>query len=313
LCLFALFQGCEPQNNSGAKQEFRIAVVSNVPDPSNAFWSLLRRGGELCAEAAGNLNLEFCFVTNATVEAQQQILRSLIEDGVDGIAVSPIDGEEQIAVLNEIAAKTLLVCVDSDAVGSKRVCYIGSDNVAAGRQAADLIKAALPEGGKIALFAGHVAAQNASERIEGIQGELTGSNIQIVDILEDGGRKEVAMKNVEETMARHPDLVGMVGIYGYDGPAILATLRKAGRVGEIKIVCFDDYDETMAGVAAGEIYGTVVQRPFEMGLKAIYAMEHYLAGDKSHLAEGKSFLPTLPVTNENLEPYQVWRNHRLGR
>ena len=51
---------------------------------------------------------------------------------MDGIAVSPIDPKIQIDFLNNIAAQTLLICCDSDAADSKRVCYIGTDNEAAG-------------------------------------------------------------------------------------------------------------------------------------------------------------------------------------
>jgi len=58
-----------------------------------------------------------------------------------------IDADKQTDFLNQIAAKSLLVCVNSDAEASKRVCYIGTDNVTAGKQAADLIRAALPQGG----------------------------------------------------------------------------------------------------------------------------------------------------------------------
>jgi ribose transport system substrate-binding protein len=48
----------------------------------------------------------------------------------------------------------LLFTTDSDAPDTSRVCYVGTDNVAAGRQAADFIKQALPDGGKIMVFVG---------------------------------------------------------------------------------------------------------------------------------------------------------------
>jgi len=313
LCALTMFQGCGEHNTAAKQKKFRIAVVPNVPNTSNAFWGLLLRGGELYAEVAGNVALEFSVITNVTMEAQQHVLRNLIADGVDGIAVSPVDAETQTALLDEIAAKTLLVCVDSDAADSKRACYIGSDNVAAGKQAAELIKAALPQGGTIVLFVGHANARNAKDRIDGIQAALVGSNIQILNTIEDGGDYVVAVKNAQDTLANQPDLAGLVGIYSYDGPAILAAAREAGKVGQVKIVCFDDDNETMAGVAAGDVYGTVVQEPFEMGVKTVFVMERYLSGSKTMSAVGKSILPTRAVTQDTLESYQLWREHRLGR
>ena len=95
----------------------------------------------------------------------------------------PIDPETQTDFLNNLAANTLLVCADSDAAKSQRRCYIGTDNVAAGMQAAELLKAALPQGGKIILFIGYPNAENTQDRAQGIQKGLAGSNIQIVDTL----------------------------------------------------------------------------------------------------------------------------------
>ena len=109
----------------------------------------------------------------------------------------------------------------------------------------------------------------------------------------------------------HPDLAGMVGIYSYNGPAILSVVRAAGKAGQVKIVCFDADSETMAGVAAGDIYGTVVQKPFEFGHTTILKMDKYLSGDKTQLADGKILFPTLAVTKDNVDAYQFWRKEML--
>ena len=123
--------------------------------------------------------MDFKIPADATAASQQQILNDLVaRQRKDGIAVSPIDPANQTDFLNTIASKTLLICHDSDAPASKRVCYIGTDNMAAGVEAGKLIKEALPNGGKIMLFVGKRDAQNAKDRYEGIQaGELKGSNI----------------------------------------------------------------------------------------------------------------------------------------
>src|SRR5207248_10768860 len=113
---------------------------------------------------------------------QQRILDDLLAKGVDGIAVSPISPDNQTELLNKIAGQTLLICHDSDAPKSKRVCYIGTDNIAARVEADRLIKEALPNGGKIMVFVGNADAQNAKERFGGIKKELAGSNIQIIDL-----------------------------------------------------------------------------------------------------------------------------------
>jgi ribose transport system substrate-binding protein len=106
----------------------------------------------------------------------------LLVKGIDGMAISPVDPKNQTPMLNAAAERTIVFTQDSDAPESARACYIGTDNVAAGRQAGELIKEALPNGGKIMVFVGKADAQNAKERYQGIQEALQDSKVQIIDI-----------------------------------------------------------------------------------------------------------------------------------
>ena len=86
---------------------------------------------------------------------QTQDVNDLLAKGVKGIAISPVDPLNETPFLNTIAGKTNLITSDSDAAKSNRLCYIGTDNHAAGVMAGGLIaKEALPQGGKIMLFVG---------------------------------------------------------------------------------------------------------------------------------------------------------------
>jgi ribose transport system substrate-binding protein len=91
-------------------------------------------------------------------------------------------------------------------------------------------------------------------------------------------------------------------------------VRGAGKAGKVKIVCFDENEETLAGVAAGDIYGTVVQQPFEFGRQAITRMDHYLRGDKSVFpAAGKEFIPTLSIKKDTVADFQAKLKQLLGK
>ena len=69
----------------------------------------------------------------------------------------------------------------------------------------------------------------------------------------------------------------------------------------MKIVCFDAASDTLAGIAAGDIYGTIVQMPYNFGYQTILRMEKYLHGDKTQLAEGKILLPSRALTKDKVE------------
>ncbi len=193
LCALALFQGCDNNSkgtaNGSAQKKLRLSIVVNAPSD---YMSLVRLGCDSVTRGLGDVDLDFRIPSDSTVESQQEILSNFVAGGVDGIAISPIDADKQTDFLNQIATNMPLVCIDSDVASSKRTCYIGTDNIAAGKQAADLLKAALPQGGKIILFVGYASAQNTKDRIQGIQDGLSGSNIQIIDTLADDTKRAVA-------------------------------------------------------------------------------------------------------------------------
>jgi ribose transport system substrate-binding protein len=312
LCVLVCGQGCDkngaPTANAPAPKKLRLAVITNT---TNDFWATVRRGCNNAAQNLGNVEVDFRFFTGSTVEAQEAVVNSLVAGGVDGIAISPIDADKQTDFLNGIAAKTLLVCVDSDATNSKRVAFIGSDNVTAGKQAADLLKAALPQGGKIVLCVGYTNAQNAIDRIQALQNGLVGANIQIVETLADGTKTDVARKNAQEALTKYPDLAGLVGLYSYNGQEIRTAVRAAGKLGKVKIVCFDDDSATLEGIAAGDISGTVIQVATRIGYETIYRMGKYLGGEKSQLSEGNLLFKTIPVDKGSVESIQVYRQNLL--
>ena len=317
LCLGAFAFGCGKKeiagnpdsSNTSAVKKLKLAFVSN--NAAN-FWSFARAGCDAAAKDLGDVDVDFRITQDGSSAVQRQILDDLVAKGIDGVAVSVNDPANQTDFLDKIASQTLLVCCDSDAAASKRVAYIGTDNEAAGEEAGKMIREVLPNGGKIMLFVGHSDSQNAQERSGGIKKALAGSNIQIIDIRTDDTDAVRAQKNAEDTLVKYPDIGCLVGLWNYNGPAILNAVRSAGKTGTVKIVCFDDEADTLAGIASGDIYGTVVQNPFEFGRQSVTRMEKYLRGDKTQLA-GKIFIPTRDIKKDNVADYQAELKKILGQ
>jgi len=315
LCLMLIVPGCgkkegETPGGGVPKKKLKLAFVTNN---ASSFWTIARAGTADAEKELGDIEVDFRIPSGGSAAEQQQILDDLLAKGVDGVAVSPVDPANLTEMLNKVASQTLLVCHDSDAPASKRVCYVGTDNVAAGVEAAKLLKEALPQGGKIMIFVGTLDANNAKERYAGIKKELAGSKIEIIDVRTDETDRARAQKNVEDTLVKYSDVACLVGLWSYNGPAILNAVKSAGKVGQVKIVCFDEDDETLAGVTAGLIYGTVVQQPYEFGKQAITKMDKHLHGDKSALAGGKQIIPTVAIKKDSVADFQTRLKKLLGK
>ncbi len=315
-CAFlVLFASCNnnagPTNNAGGSRNLQLAFVTNN---SSDFWTIARKGTEKADAELNDVTVDFRLPADGTAAEQKRLLDDLLAKGVDGIAVSPVDPENQTQALNETAKRVLVVTQDSDAPKSDRAFYVGTDNVEAGRVAGGLIKEALPQGGKIMLFVGKLDARNAQERLQGIREALQGSNVQILDVRTDDTDRVRAKSNVSDTLVSHADVVGLVGLWSYNGPAILNAVQDAHKVGQVKIIAFDEEDETLNGVKQGAIYATVVQQPFEFGYQAIKLMQQYLKGDKSVVPATKQiFIPTLVIKQNSVDEFTRKINQLRGR
>ena len=306
LLLTFVFTSCQPK---GTKH--RLAFVTNNASP---FWVIARKGTEKAAQDIPDIQVEFRIPADGTAAEQQRQVDDLLAQKIEGIAISPVDPKNQVEMLNRAAGQTLVVTQDSDAPDSNRVCYIGTDNVGAGRQAGQLVKEALPNGGKIMVFVGVLDAANAAQRYQGLKEALAGSNVQIIDVRTDATDRVRAKSNASDTLVNNPDIAGMVGLWSYNAPAILAAVKEANKVGKVQIVAFDEEDPTLSGIKEGAIYATVVQQPFEFGYQSMALMSKILNGDRSQIPAGKQILvPTKMIKKADVEEFIRTINKLRGR
>jgi ribose transport system substrate-binding protein len=121
------------------------------------------------------VHCEFMIPPEGTAADQARMIESLIVRQIDGMAISPNDPDNQVDIINRAAEVMNVICQDSDAPDSNRLCYVGTDNYQAGREAGKLIKEALPDGGEIVIFVGRMDVENARERRQGVIDELAGA------------------------------------------------------------------------------------------------------------------------------------------
>jgi len=276
-------------------------VTNNYLD----FWRIAKAGCEEARMEFEDVDVDFRVPVTGSLDEQRQIMNELIVVGVDGIAVSPVDPNMQTAFLNEVASQTLLVCQDSDAPASNRVCYIGTDNVEAGMEVGRLLLEALPEGGEVMVFVGTMAAQNAVARYDGILKAVEGTEVKVLGVMEDQMDPVRARNNAVSALNSHTGIDCLVGLWSYNGPALLRAVSSEGKVGKVKIICFDEDEQTLKGVAEGSIYATVVQQPFEFGRQSVSRMRAYLKGDLDALGGDRIIIPTLVIKQHNVEQYRT--------
>jgi len=145
----------------------KLAYITNGIDP---FWNNAAAGVHAAMKEFG-VNCEVLMPAKGIVD-QKRMIETLLAQGVDGMALSPIDARNQVDLINEACGRCKVITHDSDAPDSKRLCFVGMDNYKAGRAAGRMVKEALPGGGKVMLFVGRLEQLNSRQRRQGIIDEL---------------------------------------------------------------------------------------------------------------------------------------------
>ncbi|MCS7469249.1 sugar-binding protein [Stieleria sp. ICT_E10.1] len=295
----------------------RVAYVTNG---IASFWDIAEEG---CKAAAKDYDVE-CLVRmppDGTAD-QKRMLEELISDSVAGVAVSPIDPDNQTSILNEVAKATNLITHDSDAPKSNRLAYIGMNNYDAGRMCGQLVKEAMPEGGEVMIFVGRLGQLNADQRRQGIidellnrsndpdrpfdpaDGVLKGDKYTILDTRTDNFDFAIAKSRAEDAIVKHPNIGCMIGLFAYNPPNILEAIRGADKVGQIKVVAFDEDADTLKAIRDGSCYGTIVQNPYQYGYKSVELLAKLARGDESAMPEGGFLdIPARAIRKDNVDAF----------
>jgi len=314
-----LVGGCKPAAPAATSSSSGPKKFAFVTNGVASFWTIAAAGVKAGATKFG-VEAETLMPAEG-ISDQKRIVEDLLTRGVDGISISPIDPANQSEILDEAAKRTKLITNDSDAPGSDRLVYIGTDNYKAGRMCGQLVREAMPNGGTVMLFIGRLEQDNSKARrqgcIDGILGRsedpkrfdsssevIEEAGFKILGTLTDNFDRAKGKANVEDTLAKYPDVGCMVGLFAYNPPLILEALGQAGKLGQVKVVAFDEDDATLTGIQKGTVQGTIVQNPYMYGFKSIEVLSELAKGNNSVIPANKMIdIPTRQIRKADVDTF----------
>ena len=167
-----------------------------------------------------------------------------------------------------VAAGIPVVTVDGDLPGSKRIAFVGTDEVKAGYEVGKKL-AHLVGKGKVALLY-KPGPPGLEERRKGFEQAIHDSpGVDLVEVGDTRGLPEVGTQVARAMLQKHPDLAGFgcVEPAGVSGAPI--AVKEAGKAGRVKIVAMDRHSETLQNIHDGVIQATVARQTALMPFYAV--------------------------------------------
>jgi ribose transport system substrate-binding protein len=239
------------------------------------------------------------------VRQQIRIMESLIAERVDGIALCATDPDALTPLADRaIAAGIPTIAFESDMPGSRRLCFLGTDNYKAGRHLAEVLARELGGRGRALICTGLPTQMSLNQRIQGIRDTLGERypEIRIADLRTGKGDPELTLAVIEQQVARFPDFDSFTSIDATGGPAAVAIWKAKGWKGDRhKIVTFDDMPDNLAGIRAGIVNSVISQKQWTWGPLIIDRLLDLIAGRPvpDYYDTG-----TVEITRSNVDSYR---------
>lgn len=261
-----------------AFDEYTFALIPK--STSNPFFTLVKEGCDsranvLSSSSPSTMNITCLFIGPYNESAAEQV--TIIDDLISGIKYGPIDGISVSvgdaitltpAINRAVEAGIPVITFDSDAVGSKRESYVGTDNYAFGQELGKLLDQLSPVGGKYGVIA--ASAPNVVERYNGVTKKLAedGRWIPIqnsyLDCKDDIALALELMKDLA-TMG----VQAIIPVGGWPMWNKEPWIDFVNTNTNITLVVGDALDVQMELMNMGYVDGLVGQLPFEMGTDSI--------------------------------------------
>jgi len=220
------------------------------------------------ADAAQGLGVKAQFEGSASYDPEEElkVFQDVVARHPAGIVVVPPRPRMFAAAINQaIDAGIPVITIDTDELDSKRIMYIGTDNLVAGRECGKQIASLMKGKGKLVLIT--IPGQfNLEERLRGVQEVLANyKDLKITHTLSTEGDPRVASGLLADLLRRGETIDGILCLEASGGPGAGEVVHRLNLDGKIAVVAMDTDPATLDFIQQKVISVTIGQKPYTMG------------------------------------------------
>lgn len=284
-----LIPGCGERHSA---KEVYYLITTNM---STNYWQTAIAGFNKAA-AQDHVTAKVAGPDNYDPQAELAELKKAVATKPAGILISSADAAVLTPEINEaIAAGIPVITIDSDAAGSHRIYFIGTNNLEAGRLGGQRLVTKLGAKANVVFFT-IVGQPNTDERLKGFKDVLAsrpGINIvEVVDIKDNfDAAFDKAQQFLELSGAKKID--AFVCLESASGKMVADAVKRTSDKKRV-VLAWDVNSSTLNEIKDGTIDSTIVQKPFTMGFVGLKALDEIYHDPPAQFGKDYSTDPFAP-------------------
>jgi ribose transport system substrate-binding protein len=260
---------------------YLISVNSTIP-----YWQTLASGFNKAA-AEYKVTAKVAGPGNYDPQAELEELQKAVAAKPAGILIQAAD----VAILKPgidaaIAAGVPVITVDSDAQNSRRLYFVGTNNLEAGRLGGKHIAQKLGGKGNVVFFS-FLGQPNIDDRLQGFKDSLsTYPGIKIVEVVDVKADRNAAFDRTQQLMAlTGPQKIdAYVSLEASSGKVVADAVKRANGSDRL-VMAWDVSQDTLDEIKNGSIEATIAQKPFTMGYVGLKALDEIFHNPPAQLSK----------------------------
>jgi LacI family transcriptional regulator len=201
------------------------------------------------------------------IDKQLKAIDDLMDIGIDGLAIMPIDADEIRLKINKLADSGIpIITFNTDIVGTKRICFVGLDNKKSGHTASGLMGMMSQGRGKILIITGYFSNSASGLRVDGFIEEMKRSypKMELLGVQSSFDDEKEVERIIENTLSTVPDITGIfVASGGQNG--VKKAFDKMNQKQRPYVIIYDKTPENIQALKRGEVDFLIDQEGYKQG------------------------------------------------
>jgi ribose transport system substrate-binding protein len=271
------FRKEQSESVSPTTQASQLTIAVIPKGTTHAYWKSVEAGAE---QAGKDLGVNIIY-KGPTLEDDRAGQISLVEQfasgNVNGIVLAPLDDTALLPSVQSAMQRNIpVVIIDSSLkgdVGKDYVCYVGTNNTAAGKLGGEELAKLVGGKGKYVLLRYAVGSASTIQREEGFLSAMA-ENPGMAPLVQD----RYAGATVDQAQTASMNILSEIkqadGIFCPNESTTLGmlnTLEQNNLAGKIHFVGFDATPQLVDALKKGELDALVSQNPTKMGYEGVKA------------------------------------------